>query len=319
MILIATNERDITSDYVVLELKRRKIPFVRLNTERLPLANIQFDPRCGVNSWTISLDNRQISLSSIRAGYYRRPGTPIVQDGIIDRKARRYCESEWSSVLFSALNSIGPKWLNSPSNIFAAEDKPRQLALANEVGLTIPDTIITNSLQPVLVQNSSSATYVAKPLRCALVGNGDEERVIFSNRIDSLDELDPIKLSLAPVIFQQEIEKESDIRVTIIGAKVFAVEILSQAHAETRTDWRRGARIDLVHRQHELPKNTADMCLSLTKLLGLNFGAIDLVLDKNNKYWFLEINPNGQWAWLENRTKQPLTKAIVDELERIAA
>ncbi|MNZ28723.1 hypothetical protein D3C78_459550 [compost metagenome] len=51
--------------------------------------------------------------------------------------------------------------------------------------------------------------------------------------------------------------------------------------------------------------------------LNLRYGAIDFVCDPQGNLWFLEINPNGQWAWIENLTGYPIAEAIVDELEAI--
>ena len=73
------------------------------------------------------------------------------------------------------------------------------------------------------------------------------------------------------------------------------------------------------HEAIELPADIVDKCRALTKALDLRYGAIDLIADRDGRYWFLEINPNGQWAWIERRTGLPLASAIVDELEAIAA
>jgi len=67
-----------------------------------------------------------------------------------------------------------------------------------------------------------------------------------------------------------------------------------------------------------LPTEVAKACIALTQNLGLRFGALDFVLDPVGQLWFLEINPNGQWAWIETRTGHPIAAAIVTELERIA-
>lgn len=83
-------------------------------------------------------------------------------------------------------------------------------------------------------------------------------------------------------------------------------------------DWRQGSRLDLKHERIELPREIEEKCFALMKCLNLRYGAIDLVCDRKGKLWFLEINPNGQWAWIENLTGYPIAAAIVDELEGIA-
>lgn len=318
MILIVTNERDLTSDYVVLELRRRKLPFHRLNSERFSDAKVSFDPRRGEDAWLIEFNGTVIDFAAVCAAYFRRPGTPSVPEDVKQGAARRYCEVEWGAALASALNSLGERWLNSPLAILAAENKPRQLSIACDLGFAVPDTLVTNDLRQAQCFLTKGAS-VAKPLRETLLEEDGEERVIFTSRLDELTGTDEARVAAAPVIYQREIQKRSDIRATVIGDAVYAAEILSQGHDETKTDWRRGSRPDLPHRHHELPDDLHMKCVRLVREMGLRFGAVDLVLDRKGNYWFLEVNPNGQWAWIENRTGMPLTKAIVDELERIAA
>ncbi|MBC7907124.1 MAG: hypothetical protein H7Y60_10305 [Rhodospirillaceae bacterium] len=317
MILVLTNERDLTSDYVVLELQRRGLPFVRLNSERLPEGTVAFDPALGADGWLIELADVLVDFRSVRAAYFRRPGSPETPAGVIREDAARYCRAEWGAALSSALNALGARWLNAPLTIMAAEDKPRQLALAVSLGFRVPPTIISNSLASV-ADRLADGPIVAKTLREALLEGEDRERVIFTSRIPDLSELSEQAVSAAPAIFQHQVEKRSDLRVTVVGDRAYAAEILSQDMAETQVDWRRGSHPELVHRMHDLPEPLAKRCVTLVKSLGLRFGAVDLVLDRSGDYWFLEVNPNGQWAWIENRTGLPLTEAIVDELERIA-
>jgi glutathione synthase/RimK-type ligase-like ATP-grasp enzyme len=146
------------------------------------------------------------------------------------------------------------------------------------------------------------------------VKHPEGDKLIFTNRleVEHLDLLDQTKYS--PSLFQRLLEKTVDIRVTVIGKKVFAVAIDSQSTVETRIDWRRGDSTNLRHTVLELPPDIESKCLQLVSTLGLNFGAIDLVLAPNGDYYFLEINPNGQWAWIEQLTGLPLTEALVDLL-----
>lgn len=105
----------------------------------------------------------------------------------------------------------------------------------------------------------------------------------------------------------------------MVGDQVFAAAVHDPDtgdHPEI-TDWRRayvagGLRFEVF----DLPKTLQSKCVEITKALGLNFGAIDLLLDKKGKYWFLEINPNGQWAFIEDDTGLQIGKAIADQLER---
>ena len=140
---------------------------------------------------------------------------------------------------------------------------------------------------------------------------------MFTSRLQPLTEADAPALGLAPLIIQAEVPKKYDVRVTVVGAQVFATAIWSQDNEETEVDWRRGSRPDLRHEAISLPDEVVAQCRELVRCLNLRYGAIDLVCDRDEELWFLEINPNGQWAWIENQTGYPIAAAIVDELEMI--
>ena len=115
---------------------------------------------------------------------------------------------------------------------------------------------------------------------------------------------------LAPVTFQEKVEKASDIRVTVVEDDVFAAEILSQARQSSKVDWRATDDPDLEHRPHKLPATLADQCRRLVSKLGLGFGAIDFALKPDGTYVFFEINPNGEWLWLEDQLSLPISDSI---------
>ena len=116
-----------------------------------------------------------------------------------------------------------------------------------------------------------------------------------------------------PSIVQRNIKKEYEIRVTVVNEAVFAAKVDSQSNADTKYDWRRKK---LKFECYDLPESISSKCISLVKRLNLKFGAIDLIKDKSGQYIFLEINPNGQWAWIEMDTGLLISDAIIKELER---
>ncbi|MCG7374307.1 hypothetical protein MHL40_16765 [Pseudomonas luteola] len=315
MLLLVTNQRDITSDFVVAEMQRRNLPYFRLNTEQLPLALFSMDA-ARRDAWSIAFAKRTLKGDQVRAAYFRRPGAPIVASHVTEPGERMYAEAEWQSLLKSLYSRLDHCWLNSPTNILNAEDKPLQLLLAHEIGFNVPQASITNNLASAL-QIASVGSTVGKPLRQALL-NGERERVIFTTRLDGLSDTDAQAIAVAPFIVQREVIKSYDVRVTVVDSKIFATAIHSQEHAETEVDWRQGSNPELRHEPIQLPEVVQQQCLELLKRLKLRYGAIDFVCDLEGKLWFLEVNPNGQWAWIENLTGYPIAAAIVDSLEEIA-
>ena len=316
MFLLLTNQRDITTDFVVRELRRRGHEFFRLNTERLCNGKVSLSPGAQ-NAWTIEIGDRLLDGSSVEAAIFRRPGTPEISESIGDMGERTYSQIEWAALLRSIYMRLEGRWLNAPPKIAIAEDKPYQIQNAVRLGFDVPETLITNDIGEAVEFVRVHQPVIGKPLKEALL-EGEKERAIFTSRLSALDVADEQSLAVAPVIFQREIPKRYDIRVTVVGTRVFATAIHSQEFVGTAVDWRRGSVPDLVHESIELPSTIADRCVKLVEHLGLRFGAIDLILGTDGRYWFLEINPNGQWAWIENRTGAPIASAIVDELEAIA-
>lgn len=314
MFLLVTNRRDITLDFVVAELQRRGLPYFRLNTELLPLSRSTLGVSA-MDDWAIELEGKRITGRDVTAAYFRRPGAPQASEAVLDAGERAYIEAEWSSFLKSLYFRLESRWFSDPTQIFLAEDKPRQLLIARQLGFNIPDTAITNQLKAAELLTADGRA-IGKPLRQAVLP-GALEKVMFTSRLQPLTEADAPALGLAPLIIQAEVPKKYDVRVTVVGAQVFATAIWSQDNEETEVDWRRGSRPDLRHEAISLPDQVAAQCRELVHRLNLRYGAIDLVCGPDEKLWFLEINPNGQWAWIENQTGYPIAAAIVDELEMI--
>jgi len=99
-----------------------------------------------------------------------------------------------------------------------------------------------------------------------------------------------------------------------VGEKVFAAFIHSQDSDDSKVDWR-VSQDGLKHSIYMLPEDISANCINLLRELDLNFGAIDLILNENGEYVFLEINPNGQWAWLEKLLGLDISGAIVNLLK----
>jgi hypothetical protein len=202
VILIATNARDLTADFVVLALERRQVPFVRINTESLPSGRIMFDPCLGERGWTIELGKRSIRFFDVLAGYWRRPEPPGPLPEV-SVASQAYCAEEWSAVLTSALRSIGHRWLNPPLSISQAENKPKQLAIAVALGLDVPETLVTNDFTKAR-EFVLAGPSVAKTLSSSLVVQGVEERAIFTTRIHKGDINNSGSISAAPIILQRD-------------------------------------------------------------------------------------------------------------------
>ncbi len=120
-------------------------------------------------------------------------------------------------------------------------------------------------------------------------------------------------LGAAPAIYQPLLDKDADLRVTVVGGEVFACRIDSQRHEDGRVDWRRAGSALVSVEVFDLDDAIAQRCRALTRKLRLEVAGIDLVLTQG-EIIFLEINAAGQWAWIEEATRLPIAAAIANRL-----
>ena len=259
-VLLLTASYDLAPEYVGAALERRGVPFFRLDTDRFPSeVQASFDPQRGL---AISDGNRCISHREIKSVWYRRNVVPNLPEDL-DLGSRDFCEREARMYLEGALAALPTqRWLSSPQAIWLAERKPYQLAIAAQLGFTLPRTIVTNdeaAVKGFALQNQ----LVAKAVSSGYIEGTDGNQAIFTSALVPGDLEDLSGLALAPVIFQENVVKSSDIRVTVIGNDVFAAEILSQSRESSNVDWRATDDPDLEHRPHVLPSTLVRQCLSL--------------------------------------------------------
>jgi len=324
MILIITNRQDLTADFVVRELNRRGIAFARLNTDEFPLncqaiSSISNDcPPQASLIWT----NRPkpLHFQQVRAVWYRRPVPPVVDSEITDPGVRHFAIDECYEFLRGVWYSLDCYWMSHPDSIRRAEHKLVQLKDARHCEFILPKTIVTNSPSEVTSLNAQCRDgIIAKPLYLGFVKQGDSGAFIYTTRLTAEHLADNLAISLAPAIYQERIPKVADIRVTVVGEEVFAVKIVAPHLPDDIPDWRYLEYTELQHIPYSLPHNEQEKCRMLVRRLGLEFGAIDYALTEAGEHVFLEINPNGQWAWLETATGCPISIAIVNRLVAGAA
>jgi glutathione synthase/RimK-type ligase-like ATP-grasp enzyme len=216
---------------------------------------------------------------------------------------------QWQAFI-EALESVpGPKWLSAPSAIRRAEDKALQLAEAQKVGLRVPATLITNSLSEARSFVAARRVAVSKSVTAAFWEHGENASFVYAQRVVAAELPDAQEaFGTAPIVLQELIEPKRDVRVTVVGERVLAA-ILEPTSV---VDWR--LEPERVWRPYELPDRLERKCVALVRRLGLRFSGIDLLRDDQERLWFLEANPNGEWGWLERRAGLRIAEAIVEEL-----
>ena len=308
-VLLFTNKEDITTDFIVQELKRQEIDFYRFNTEELSKSvKIVLDFEREQYLLIDKLDNKEFHLLDFTDIYYRRPELPLYDDADLTEGEKSFLQIEIYYTLEGVYRLLSKKhWFNNVFAIRNAENKIYQLLLAKEVGLTIPSTLISNHHDSV-ERFVRYGKHIIKPVHNARIRDEKHPQIVYTSEITQAIKKEEAEFNIN--YLQNKIEKRCDVRATFVGEKCFAVTIDSQQLEDSCIDWRRGEHI-LQHTPIELPQDILAKCLRLMKRLNLDYGAIDFVLDKQGNFVFLEINPNGQWAWIEHLTGLPISKEIV--------
>lgn len=298
MVLIVTNKEDIVSDIVLLRVQELGGEVFRLNTE--DSYSVTVDRSRDRPSWSVSQGTRRATSQEVTGVWYRRP---VLQESERwPESVAEFVADQWFEVLRGLSSIPGPVWVNDPFSGARAESKLIQLEAARRCGLKTPPTIITSDMETVLSAfRSLGSPLVVKALTSPWIPSTNE--FIFTSELAQGDPLDAEEVGAAPFIIQKLFSPKQEIRVTVIGNDLYAACVTSSL-----LDWRRDES-QLEWAEATLPQELQGQLLDLCSSLGLKFGAIDLVAVEGD-YYFLEINPSGEWSWLEAQTGMPLATSL---------
>ncbi|MFW6694411.1 ATP-grasp ribosomal peptide maturase [Streptomyces sp. MAR4 CNX-425] len=314
-VLVLAGRFDPTCDLVVEELNRRAVPVFRADMAEFPLrltlaANLSGDRWDG----TLANARRTLDLASVRSVYYRRPARPKFPEEM-SPEARSIAETEARRGFGGLLAALPCRWLSPPGSAADAEYKPLQLRVAAEAGLDVPRTLITNDPQAARdFADRIGGSVVYKPffpVRGTVPGRG-QTVAVYTSLVQPQDLPHP-DIATTAHLFQEWVPKAHEVRLTAVGGRIFAAEIHA-ASAAGRIDWRSDYDSH-TYRICEPPPDVAAGVLAMLDRLGLPYGAFDFVVTPEGEWRFLEVNPSGQYGFIEQATGLPITGAICDYLE----
>ncbi len=307
-VLVVTRKDDPHADLVISELGNLGVDVFRLNTEAITEYSIEL----GVDGGRIEhlAYPRTLDLSEVGSVYLRRRSYPY--NLCVEGEYKEFAQGEWVKLMRNIWAVLDERyWINHPLAIEGAKDKLRQLQIARREGFIIPDTVMSNSLDSVRKLEARHEKIIYKAFDGGALYPG-ATKCIYTTILEdtNLDDAQRDSLGVCPGIFQDYHDKDYEIRVTIAGDALFAAKIDSQASDGTKIDWRKGDLLAAPHSQIKLEEECERRCIAVVRKLGLEFGAIDLIKKKDGTYIFLEINANGQWAWVQGMTGMLIAQGI---------
>ncbi len=316
-ILVLTNSKDgIHTDSVLFELKKKGEKFFRFNVDGIGSGKLKIFFSLDRNTKIEAEGGETIDFSEIKSIWYRRPNyfdlqiKDSVQKGYAEEELRIFLQNLW------AINQ-NVFWLNNPIYLELARKKFYQLQIAKEeLGFMVPPTIATNDPAEVKkFYRNHQERIIFKAIYNEFLNYGDKTFNIPTTLLqkEHMEQID--SLLKIPCLFQKFIEKKFEFRVTVVGDKIFPVRIDSQKNQFTIVDWRNPKFIDKLNYEiSNVPNEVLQKITAFMKRLKISFGAFDFIVDKNGQFYFLEVNPNGQWYWIENLTGSLISQAIADIL-----
>jgi MvdD family ATP-grasp ribosomal peptide maturase len=287
---------------------------IRFDTDRFP-TEVQLDLLYSGDTERLILtqDGQEYDLSAVTGVWYRRLNIGGKIPAQMDVQFRNASVQEARVTVFGLITSLRAFHLDSIPTIRRVENKQLQLQVAREIGLDTPRTLITN--KPAAVREFARTCpkgIITKMMASfAIYNDRGEEQVVFTNPVsaEDLEHLDGLKF--CPMTFQELLPKEVELRVTIVGKQVFCAAVDSQKLDTAKFDWRKeGLALMDAWYPYSLPPEVAAKLLRFMEYFGLNYGAIDIIVTSDGRYVFLEVNPVGEFFWLELYAGLPISTAI---------
>lgn len=298
-VLILTCEGDVTTDMVVTELHERGVPLVRLDPADLPgRAVLSAEYAHGDFAGHLSVDGFLVSMSGLRSVWVRRPGRPAAHAP----EPSRWLTAEVRQALFGMLYSASARWMNHPRDAEQARHKPWQLRVAHAGGFAVPPTVVTTVPG---VARQFARQYRDVVVKSAAGPPPDEPLTALPTTLIGPD-ADFSSVRAGPVLLQRYIPKKADIRLTCVGARLFAARKVCDPDQVDGRYGDGGRRWEPTG----VPDRIADSVHAYTRRTGLAYAAFDFAEDADGVWWFLECNQGGQFGFVELDTGQPIAAEV---------
>jgi glutathione synthase/RimK-type ligase-like ATP-grasp enzyme len=246
-----------------------------------------------------------VSCDNPLAVWWRRTNGHSLGDAEVQANIKKFSFNESRNMLMGTLLGTASVFINDPGASRRASLKPYQLQLASDLGFKVPQTLVTNNPEQAReFLNNSESRFVYKTFTGTHFG-------FYETRLfEDGDYSELWRLANAPVILQEHVDGEYDVRATIVEDEIFSARLM---YKEGRHPV--DSRIGRVPVNREtLPTDVVDKLITLREKLGLTYMAVDMRYCSQRGYTFFEVNPEGQFLWIELETALPISDAIAKAL-----
>jgi hypothetical protein len=305
---------------VSAHLESKGYPVVVYKTDKVLEGTEEFILRVSEDGdLKMSYQGVSILPKDIAAGWYRKVTNFALPDVDQNLSKQQYMNNEVRS-LHGTIWPLLPTdlWLNAPTKIADGERKINQLIVAQSIGFTILETLVTNDWHAISELQQRTDNPVAFKMMRGIIADNNSLKGVHTTPLSEakIRELQDSTIPF-PGILQKFATKAREWRVTVVGEDVFAAAIYTADTA--KDDWRKHQLgDDVTFKAEKIPDDLSDKCIAYLAHMGLKYGAFDFIEQPDGKIIFLECNPNGQYGWLEDQLGFPISNSIAAGLIKIA-
>lgn len=258
-------------------------------------------------------DGGPVDITAVRLLWWRRcHGRPAVPDAVTDARMRQLIIKDTRAALRGiCLTAFDGTWISDPYATERAQNKLLQLRAARAAGLPVPRTLISSDPASIRAFLAAHGGRVIAKTLTGLLGTALE-----AGRVHLDDLGSDAELQVSPTIYQEEVAGRDHLRVMVFGEAVHAARISSDC-----LDWRLAN--DMAVEPVPLHDELAERLRAVVRGLGLRMGVFDLKIRPDGTPVFLEVNPQGQFLFVEGMSDMPLADAFcrfaADELALVPA
>lgn len=311
-VLVATTSQNDIAQAVMQHLQKRDVRVLPFYTDKLLDGSARTSVTCKAATAMLQHGDWEISADDVGAAWLWRA---VVASDSEDPLIRQNTEREMRNTLHGIWSAVcDDRWLTPPHRIRDTQNKLVQLRVAHAVGLKTIDTIIGNDWSAI--QQLGDIVAFKMPGAGVLETSADI-RALYTRMLTQKDIASLCNHPSFPGMYQTYIEKKREWRVTIVGEKSFAAAVYTDG--AQKDDWRKHSPKGHVRFVEEsFPEDIILQCKDLLAQLGLRYGAFDFIETPSGEIYFVEVNSNGQFWWLEKKLGFPISEAIADTLIAIA-
>ncbi|MFE2251534.1 ATP-grasp domain-containing protein [Streptomyces lavendulae] len=248
-------------------------------------------------------DGREIALEETSLVWWRRvraaqKATEDNKDAFERNLINNDCRGALTGILCTAFHG---QWISHPEATDRASDKLYQMAVAQKSGFRVPRTLVTQSRDEVADFLGEVGRVIVKPVV------GTSGPLLFTQYLEDPASIAMESFEACPAVYQEYIEGDEHVRLNCFGDRMYAALLKTD-----KLDWRADLTIPIS--VWPVPDETAEKVVAVLRGLGLRMGAIDIKLTPSGEPVWLEVNPQGQFLFLEPLLRIPLAEYFLDFL-----